>query len=169
MVPSSLTRPMTREGSGRQPVALPPRPEGRRVSARTAVLRSEGSGAEGLISQLCSRKPPEQISSAKGLLFPEPCPNQHPECRRGKIVPHGVDSSQLEQNRADNLQIERMKLAIGNGKLSWFKDSSPAEEDLLFSCATCGWTTEMGRLQEGSCPVFLKDKGRKPSSPLILT
>jgi len=49
---------------------------------------------------------------------------------------------------ADNLQIHEIELATGNtcvnAKLSWFKDFSSAEEDLL-SCAACGWTIEMRR------------------------
>ena len=109
-----------------------------------SVLHCEGLEVEGLILQLYWRK--LSIAVFICLLFTESCPNQGPKCKPDKnffrwLIP-------LRLNIADNLQIDEIKLAVGNtwgnAKLSWFKDSSSAEEDLL-SCATCGWTIEMGR------------------------
>lgn len=110
------------------------RPQPRRRSVRDGAVphgsASQGELlAKGPISQLCSRKLSEQFSSAQSFMFPEPYPNQLPKYRQDKIVPRGPVPLRL--NRADNLQMDRMKLA-GNAELSWFwswfKDSSPAED-----------------------------------------
>lgn len=88
----------------------------------------------------------EAFNSSFHLPFTESCLNQGLKCRPDKNFFHGLIPLRL--HIADNLQTDKIKLAVGNtwgnAKLSRFKDSSSAEEDLL-SCAPCGWTIEMGR------------------------
>lgn len=132
-----------------------------------ALLCSAGN-ARGMRAQARSFATGNFTSSfpqPQSLLYPEAYPNQLPKYRLGKIVPHGL--IRLRLNRADNLQIDRMKLA-GNGwnqaKLSWylscFKHSSSAP---------CGWTTEMGRFRERKLPFCPQRQGQEPSSSVIFT
>lgn len=109
-----------------------------------SVLQSEDLEVEHLILQLWWRKlsimffvwqkPPVY------WVLSEPGPKCRPNFFHG-LIPH-------RPNIADNLQIDKTKLVVrntrGNTELTWFKESSSAEEDLL-SCATCGWIVKTGR------------------------